>query len=375
MTKKYDAIILGTGGIGSAAMFHLASETNNILGLDRFPGGHHRGSSHGETRIIRQAYFEHPGYVPLLLRAYELWHELEQLQQSQLFHQVGLIEVGPADGRLMNGVRSAAKQHQLAIESISPAEMQQRFPGYNYPAGYHALFEPAAGYLLVEQCVLAHLEQARKLGAEIKSDEEVLDWSVNDAGIVTVKTARKEYQTDRLIITSGAWAGDLLSNLDLKLRVVRKHLHWYSCAQNSCYHEQQGAPTFFYETPAGCFYGFPQRDARGLKLAEHTGGEPVSNPLELDTSVDMTDRARIEKFLAMHLPVVSLQPVDHAVCMYTLSPDEHFIVDKHPSYPQVAFAAGLSGHGFKFASVLGEILTQLVCNGKTDLPIEFIQRR
>ncbi len=375
MTKCYDAIVLGTGGVGSAALFHLAKRYDHVLGLDRFLGGHDRGSSHGETRIIRQAYFEHPDYVPLLLRAYELWHDLESSTEQQLFHQVGLLEVGETDGMLMEGIRSAAKQHQIAIESVSRTEMPQRFPGYSLPENCEALFEPTAGYLLVEKCVLAHLAEAEKFGAEINCGEEVINWSVDDAGVVTVKTNQQQYLTERLIITSGAWAGDLLSNLNLKLRVVRKHLHWYACKEKSGYHEQQGAPAFFYDTPEGQFYGFPQRDARGLKLAEHTGGEPIDNPLELNQEVDMIDRKRIEQFLSGYLPDITLQPVDHAVCMYTLSTDEHFIVDTHPNYSQVAFAAGLSGHGFKFASVLGEIISDLVSKGEANLPIEFLQLR
>ena len=375
MTEHYDAIVLGTGGVGSAALFHLAKRSSRVLGLDRFSGGHDRGSSHGETRVIRQAYFEHPDYVPLLLRAYQLWHELEALQQQQLFYQVGLLEVGPTNGRLMQGIRSAAIQHQLTVASISPQQMKQRFPGYRLPENCEALFEPMAGYLLVEQCVLAHLAEAKKRGAEIHCDEEIHNWKVNDAGTVIVSTNRQLYTADRLIVTGGAWAGDLLSSLKLPLRVVRKHMHWYACEQNSCYHEQQGAPTFFYETPVGMFYGFPQRNDRGLKLAEHTGGEPIDKPLEIGLAVDPVDRQLIEQFLSEHLPNVTLQPVDHTVCMYTLSPDEHFIVDTHPDHSQVAFAAGLSGHGFKFSSVLGEVLAELVWDGNPRLPIDFLRMR
>jgi sarcosine oxidase len=371
--KKYDAIVLGTGGIGSAALFHLSKQLDNVLGLDRFPGGHDRGSSHGETRIIRQAYFEHPDYVPLLIRAYELWHELETLRASQLFFQVGLLEIGPTNGMLTNGIQNAASQHQLVVDSISRNELDKRFPGYHLPEGNEALFEPKAGYLLVEECILAHLAHAEKLGAEIRTGEEVSSWSVDDAGLVTVITDRQTYLTDRLIITSGAWAGDLLSGIDLKLRVVRKHLHWYACDENSSYHEKQGGPAFFYETEEGCFYGFPMRDARGVKLAEHTSGETIDNPLELDCSIDINDQKRVEQFLSVHLPEVKLKQTDHSVCMYTLSPDENFIIDKHPDYSQVIFAAGMSGHGFKFASVLGEILSQLTCDGKTKWNIDFLK--
>lgn len=373
--NKYDAIVLGTGGAGSAALYHLAKKTDHVLGLDQFPAGHDRGSSHGETRVIRQAYFEHPDYVPLLERAYELWHELEAQVSSQLFFKVGLLEIGPSGGMLIEGVNKAARLHDLAVEEINEKELEKRFPGFRVPEGSEALFESNAGYLLVEKCVLSHLEMAQKTGATLRTGETILSWNIEDSGIITVKTDKATYQADRLVITPGAWAPVLLNDLDLNLKVVRKHLHWYGESTNQKYHESQGAPTFFYETPDGCFYGFPMRDKSGLKIAEHTGGEAVTDPLNVDRSPDPVDQNRVEQFLKSNLPEVKLTRNRHSVCMYTLSQDENFIIDHHPEHDQVVFAAGLSGHGFKFASVIGEVLAQMVLAGKTNLPVEFLKRR
>ncbi len=371
--NAYDAIVLGTGGVGSAAAFHLARRGVKVLGLDRFPVGHSRGSSHGQTRIIRKAYFEHPDYVPLLHRAYELWSELEQRAQQQLYFPVGLIEIGPPDGVVIPGVMASARQHQLPVEILDADELEARYPGFKRPAGYTAIFERDAGYLLVEECVCRHAEEAEKLGAELRSDETVVGWRA--AGdTVSVTTSAGTYSAGTLVITAGAWTQDLLGPLGVPLRVLRNHLHWYACAANE-YRADAGCPAFFYESNDGYFYGFPVVDQRGLKVADHSGGTEIRDPLQDDGSPESADRQRVEAFLRENLPGVTTQVTDHAVCFYTLSPDEHFIVDRHPLHSNVAFAAGLSGHGFKFTSVLGEILAELVCERQTSQSIEFLSCR
>lgn len=368
--SHYDVIVVGTGGVGSAALFHIAQRGHRVLGLDQFPGGHDRGSSHGQTRIIRQAYFEHPGYVPLLRRAYELWSQLEQQVEQRLYHKVGLIEVGPPGGIMLPGVLESSRRHGLAIERLTPRDVAARYRGFRVPAGYEAVFEQDAGYLLVQRCVLAHLAAAQQHGAELKTDRAVRGWR-RDGTNVVVQTDSESWSASRLIITAGAWASQLLSDLKISLRVLRKHLHWYAC-QSELYRQERGCPVFFYEVEEGFYYGFPQIDDQGVKVAEHHGGSPIDDPLRVDQSVDVLERARVERFVGAHLNEVSLTPTHHAVCLYTMSPDEHFIVDRHPELEQVAFAAGLSGHGFKFAGVLGEALADLACDGKTSLPIGFL---
>ncbi len=366
----YDAIVLGTGGVGSATVFHLARRGERVLGLDRFSAGHDRGSSHGRTRIIRQAYFEHPDYVPLVLRAYELWSELEAECGQRLYHEIGLLQVGPRDGAVLQGVRASARQHGLDVEELGAAEIQSRWPGYCVPPGSAGVYEQRAGYLRVEACVQAHLTFAERHGAELRSDAAVVDWSA-DRGGVRVRTERETFHADRLLITAGAWAGPLLRDLSCRLEVRRKPQYWYQTNRNA-YRAEDGCPAFLYELPEGVFYGFPRIDGHGLKVAQHSGGRIVDDPLAVDREVDPQDQKRVEQFLAAWLPNVSKTLADHQVCMYTMTPDEHFVVDRHGESSQVVFAAGLSGHGFKFTGVLGEALADMSQGRQPALPMGFL---
>ena len=371
--STYDVIVLGTGGVGSAAAMHLAARGASVLGLEQFDHGHNRGSSHGQTRAIRMAYFEHPDYVPLLRRTYEHWESLEKATERKLFHQVGLLEVGPANGIVVPGVLKAAAEHKLPVDQLTPADVADRIPGFVMPEGAQAVFETNAGFLMVEDSVLAHVDEARRLGAQMNTNERVVSWRATEHDNVVVRTETAEYQASRLVITAGAWANTLLSELNIPLQVRRKHLHWFAPA-NDQYRIERGTPTFFFElSDRSFFYGFPQIDARGVKVAEHSGaGNALSDPSQLDRHVDPEDRARVENFLTQYLPHVTVQPTRHCVCMYTMTQDEHFVVDVHPSHPQVSFAAGLSGHGFKFTPVLGEALADLALSGATSLPIGFL---
>jgi sarcosine oxidase len=367
----YDVIVLGTGGVGSAAAFHLARRGAKVLGIDRFPGGHDRGSSHGETRVIRQAYFEHADYVPLLLRAYELWRELEELSGEDLLHQVGLLQVGPPEGYVVRGVLQSSKQHGLAIDELAAEEVTRRFPGFEVPAGSVGVFEPAAGYLKVERCVLAHLDAAATHGAELRYGSAASSWRSDGEGVAVETGDGETFRAAKLVITAGPWAPQLLADFNLKLHVRRKHLYWFPNAEPA-YQASRGCPTYLYELPQGVFYGFPQIDELGVKVAEHSGGATIEDPLDDPRALDPADLARVEEFLAKHLPGVGRPLHDRSVCFYTMSPDEHFIVDRSPRHPNVVFAAGLSGHGFKFTSVLGKTLADLAIKGETEMPIGFL---
>ena len=368
--NRYDAIVLGAGGIGSAALYHLASRGVRAIGVDRFDPPHDRGSSHGQSRVIRQAYFEHPDYVPLVVESYRMWHELEQRTGRRLLHQVGAVEIGPADGVVVPGVLRAADEHQLAVESLTAAEIRARWPGLRVEDPLVGVYEPTAGYLLVEDCVQAHLDAARDAGAELLADTEVVSWSADESG-VRVRTSNDEIGADRLVITAGAWAGQLLADLHIRLTVRRKSLFWFA-TDAAQYDVAAGFPVFLFELPDGVFYGFPQLDPRGVKFAEHSGGRVLDVPLAADRSIDPEEQRRLRDVLPRHLPGVSPRVTDHAVCLYTMSPDEHFIVDRHPAHPNVTFAAGLSGHGFKFAPILGQALADLALHGGTDLPTRFL---
>jgi sarcosine oxidase len=365
----FDAIVIGTGGVGSAAMFHLARRGARVLGIDRFPPGHDRGSSHGRTRIIRQAYFEHPDYVPLLFRAYELWAELGERRGRPLLHEIGLLQVGPANGPVLSGVRASARRHRLDVEELNAQQIVERFPGFRANDEWSGLFERRAGYLDVEACVVAHAEEAVKLGAELRTGVEVQGWTP-EPGAIEVITSAGRFQAERLIVTAGPWAPQLLQNLGIQLEVRRKPQYWYPA--DEVYRADRGCPAYLFDLPDGIFYGVPAIDAYGLKVAEHTGGPVVADPLSVNRDLDPDDQGRVERFLAAHLPGVRRTLAHHSVCMYTVTSDEHFIVDRHPADPRITFAAGLSGHGFKFTGVLGEALADLTLDGRTELPIGFL---
>lgn len=232
------------------------------------------------------------------------------------------------------------------------------------------VFERKAGYLRVEACVIAHAEEARKLGASLVVGESVTGWQASGSE-VEVTTDQGKYTAAKLIVTAGAWAPGLLNDLGIRFEVRRKPLFWFA-AKGTMHRADAGAPTFLYEMPHGIFYGFPQVDANGVKVAEHTGGEPVSDPLAVDRQLRPGEESRVAEFVEGQLAGVTTKLMRHAVCMYTMSPDEHFVVDRHPRHPEVVFAAGLSGHGFKFTCALGEALVEMAIDGKTTLPLEFL---
>jgi len=367
---NYDVIVIGVGGVGSAAIYQLALRGARVLGIEQFGVAHDRGSSHGHTRVIRQAYFEHPDYVPLLTTAYQLWRDLERETANTLFHRVGLLEVGPAGGVLIPGVLESSRQHNLAVDQLTTSDFSGRFPGFRLPDDAEAVFEANAGYLMVEDCISAHIQEAVKLGAELRTHTAVRSWQA-EADCVSVVCDTERFTAGKLVLATGAWVVPLLDQLGVPLRVLTKHLYWYG-NDDPAYRADRGCPVFFYEMSRGCFYGFPQLDLRGVKIAEHTGGTELSDPSQLPREVDVEDRRRAASFLCQALPGVSRRPTDHASCMYTMSPDEHFILDRHPQFADVAFAAGLSGHGFKFAPVLGRALAELTLDGETTLPIDFL---
>ncbi len=369
--EHYDAIVVGVGGVGSSAIYYLARRGARVLGIDRFQPPHDRGSTHGHTRVIRQAYFEHPDYVPLLREAYRGWQELEACTGQQLFHQVGLLEVGPPDGTVVPGVLRAAAEHRLRVEPMTGTGIESRWPTIRVGDGLAGVFEPSAGYLLVEDCVRAYLHEARAAGARLSFDTAVQSWSTNGSGVQIKTVDGRRIVANRLVITAGAWTAELLKDLGVELVVRRKSLFWFETVDAS-YNATNGMPVFLFELPDGVFYGFPQLDSQGLKVAEHSGGRVIGDPLAVDREVDLSEQKRIQAFLMAHLPGVRQRVNQHATCLYTMSPDEHFIVDHYPALPQVVFAAGLSGHGYKFAPILGRALAEMALDGGTDLPIGFL---
>ena len=372
LSETFDVIVVGTGGFGSSCLYHLAKRGLRVLGLDRFPVAHDRGSSHGDTRIIRQAYFEHPDYVPLLLRSYELWRELEAESGRDLMRLCGLIVAGSPDGDAVPGAKLAAQLHGLDIQSLDADSASERFPAFRVPSGFEAVFEPAAGFLFVEDCVRTHVELAERHGAAIQTGEAVVDWSSN-GNRVHVVTKSQTYEAASLVLTPGAWAGHIphLADCLPPIEVRRKPLLWHPVSKPH-FHVDNGMPGFFFEMPDGEFYGFPSLDGETLKLAQHNGGEVVSDPLTVDRSLRASDVEPIAGFLRTVMPEANPEPARHAVCLYSMSPDSHFLIDCHPQFANVVFGAGFSGHGFKFTSAIGEAIADLVETGSTDLPIDFL---
>ncbi|MFK7734870.1 MAG: N-methyl-L-tryptophan oxidase [Pirellulaceae bacterium] len=372
MPRSYDAIVVGVGGVGSSALYHLAKKGLRVLGIEQFDIAHDRGSSHGETRAIRKAYFEHPDYVPLLHEAYAGWQNIEQEWGKQLLHLAGLIEIGPTDGVLIPGVRRACAEHDIALESISPSDLRERMPGFELSEGQEALFECDGGYLLVEECVRAMATMAERRGANVEWTERVNAWRPEGSG-VAVETDKGTYFAERLVVATGAWSVPMLRELGVECRLLQKHLHWVE-VPGDAYREDRRSPLFFYETDSGYYYGFPQlvdtsasadyRQEACIKVAEHSGGQLLADPASNDRCVDPSEQKRVGDFLSQFLPLASRDFTRHAVCMYTMSPDEHFVVDRHPQYEQVCLAAGLSGHGFKFASVLGKRLADMASSDR-----------
>lgn len=369
-SRSYDFIVAGVGGVGSAALFELARRGSRVVGIDRFSPGHDRGSSHGQSRIIRLAYFEHPDYVPLLRRAYARWGDLEVRSGERLFIQAGLLQVGPEGGELIRGVLSCARLHGLDVEKLDAATARERFPGFAIPDGLCALLDREAGLLRVESCVKTHVREATKLGADLCVGETVLSWRA-ERGAVEVETDRARYRAGGLLLTPGPWAPQLLTEVGIPFELRRKSVFWFASDAEQ-YTVEAGCPTFLFELGDRAFYGFPALEADGVKVAEHTGGRSFLDPLAIDRRVDPEEAKDAEAFVRQHLPGVQGPLTRHEVCIYTMTPDGHFVVGMHPGQPEVVFAAGLSGHGFKFAGVLAEAVADLASSGSTELPIEFL---
>jgi sarcosine oxidase len=362
----FDVIILGVGGMGGAAAAALARRGRRVLGLEQFAVGHDLGSSHGATRVIRTAYYEHPDYVPLARRAFQRWHELEQRTGKHLVTKCPCLSIGQPDGELITGVRRAAAEHALTIETLAPENMRGRFPQFRFDDSYVGVLEHEAGFVYVDDCVRAFAADARAHGATIREGEPVLAWEAS-AGGVTVCTQQATYNADRLIIAVGGWATQLLGTLGKKLSVMRQVVFWLAPHDGSQFCRDR-FPVYLADVPGGPFYGIPAIDPRGHKLARHYGAPELRHPDEVERTVTPADEVPVRDFVRRHLPGADGPRRDASVCIYTLSPDRHFVIDLHPEHANVAVATGFSGHGFKFAPAVGEMLADLVETGKTELP-------
>ncbi len=365
--RAFDAIVVGLGGMGSATVCELARRGMRVLGLEQFALIHTQGSSHGQTRIIRKAYYEHPDYVPLVRRAYERWLDLEQQTGRHLLTECPCLSLGPRGSSLLEGVRASAQQHQLPIESLDVEPLRRRYPQFVVPDDWQGVLERSAGILYVEECVRAHLEEATRLGATLSADEAVMEWSADGQG-VEIRTTRNRFRAARLVLTAGPWAGRLLQRWGLPLSVMRQVPLWFEPQQASAF-RRDVFPIFIAETSAGYFYGLPAIDSSGAKIAEHYGAPELAEVADVNRAVTAADEERVRGFLRSHLPGLNGPCRRSSVCLYTLTPDRHFILDLAPNESAVAMACGFSGHGFKFAPAVAEVLADFVQMGRTDLPV------
>jgi sarcosine oxidase len=378
MTKEFDVIVIGVGSMGSSTCYQLASRGVSVLGLEQFSVPHDQGSHAGQSRIIRKAYFEHADYVPLLERAYDNWKHLEAITGSQVYFPTGLLYAGKPDEILIKGVKHSSEKYNVPIESVSKQELVKRFPQFQVPDDYEVLFEPDAGFVTPERAVSLYVDQAIKAGATIHSNEQTRSWKQNETSIEVV-TNKGTYLCKKLVITAGAWTDKMLPELSTRLQVTRQVIAWVNPSTQKLF-ELGNFPCWLIDdhTQAGMYYGFPVLSTdkfgtpAGLKVAHHYPGSPTQVE-SVDRSVTKEEEELLVKSLTKFLPNGYESMSVLKTCLYTNTPDENFIIDFVPeSNKHVIMAAGFSGHGFKFVSVVGEIVADLSIMGSTQLRIEFL---
>jgi sarcosine oxidase len=354
---RFDAIVVGLGGMGSAAAAHLASRRQRVLGVEQFQPAHDQGSSHGRSRVIRLAYFEHPAYVPLLRRAYELWRQLEDRTGRQLLQITGGLMIGRADSDVVAGSVRSAQEHLLAHEILDAAQIRARFPALTPDSQTVALFENQAGVVFPEEAIRAHLDFAADNGARLHFDERVDGWDVLPSGSIEVRTSRGRYEAGRLILAPGPWAANTFKAEWLPLEVEPQQLHWFEPAGGPAAFMPDRFPIYIWDLGGGIqFYGFPADDQGRVKVAFFRStlqGAPA-----------------MREALGPCIPALAAGAlVESMSCKYTSTPDHHFVIGHHPDYRNVVIASPCSGHGYKFASVIGEILADLAIEHDTRHPI------
>ena len=363
MAERWDVIVTGLGAMGSAAARELARRGLRVLGLDRYVPPHAHGSTHGRTRIIREAYFEHPAYVPLVQRAEGLWRELEREVGERLFVRTAGLMIGAEDGALVRGARASAEQHGLPYEMLTSADVRRRFPVVSPEPHAVALLEPRAGVLFPERCVRALLGCAVRDGAELRTGEPMLTWRV-EGGDVRVATAIGEHVADRLVLALGPWLPDFLDGAQIQLQIERQMQHWFAPRARAEEFSPDHLPIALWETAERMFYTIPDF-GDGVKIAVHHDGE-ITDPQRVRRTIteqeDASARALVERFL----PDAAGELRDRAVCLYSNTTDGHFVIDHHPAHREVVLASPCSGHGFKFATAVGEIVAKLAA----DEPVE-----
>lgn len=376
MSETYDAIVIGIGGMGSAALYHLAKRGLSVLGIEQFDIAHDMGSSHGLTRIIRLAYYEDPSYVPLLRRSYDLWRTLEDEAGEKLFYQTGSIDMGAEDSEVFAGSLKSCIEHQLEHEVLSSQQMTERFAGYRLPSHIKAVFQPQGGLLVPERCITAHVNIAKQHGATVHTGECVQGWEILSDRRVQVTTDNSNYTAKKLLICGGAWAYKLVPQLAQKAVPERQVLIWLETKKPEWFMPER-FPVWNAQVEEGRYYGFPEFNpdgtTPGMKYGCWHHREEIVDPDTIDRNVYPEDEALLRLFGEKYFPDGAGKTLAMKACMFTNTADEHWILQTLDDAPQVSVAAGFSGHGFKMASVIGEIMADLAQNGKTKHDISLHQ--
>ena len=365
--KSADVIVVGLGAHGSASAWQLAKRGTNVIGFDAFKPPHTLGSSHGDTRVIRLVYAEHPDYVPMMARGYEIWRELEQAladdgDSIELLRLVGGLTMGTRESENITGVKLAAQEHDLEFETLDPSEIRSRWPQFQPRDDMIGGFDPQSGVLFPEKCVAAHLNQAQKHGADLHYNEPVRRWHPDGEG-VRAFTDSGEYTADQIVFSAGAWNPGFLSKLKLPFRLERQVLFWFQPASSPELFEPENCPNHSWEyKPGGGLYVQPDFGG-GVKTAFHHGGEMFDDPVNLDRAVREEDEKSLRHAISDILPQLNGRVLKSAVCLYTDTPDYHFLLDWHPGHRNVIICSPCSGHGFKFSSVVGEIVADMATKG------------
>jgi sarcosine oxidase len=359
---SFDVAVIGLGVMGSAALASLAARGHRVVGIDRYPARHDRGSSHGSTRIIRLGYFEHPSYVPLLRAAYPLWRELEAKSGTSLLSITGILEIGAPHSEIVAGTLDAAHLHKLDHEVLDADEVMKRFPAFRLPADFIGVLQPDGGFVRAERTVEALQALARNAGAELRFNERVLGISPKGGG-VRVTTAHQTIEAGCAIVAAGPWLSSLAPGLPAAIRVTRQVLGWFEPREPALF--EGDFPVFLLQNQDGIFYGFPRDGDAGVKVAKHGHADETVDPDHVARQVSAGDEGMIRAALRAHLPGADGRLVAAQTCLYTMAPDGDFIIDRLPEHPQIVIASPCSGHGFKFAPVIGEILADLATTGTT----------
>lgn len=364
----YDVVIIGAGSMGMAAGYYLSKIGKKTLLLDSFNPPHNKGSHHGDTRIIRYAYGEGEEYVPLVLKAQELWDDLEKVSGRKIFTQTGVLNVGKEESDFIQNTIASAKKYSLPLDIVDATKVQNRWPGITLPNDFVGCFEPTSGVLKCEESMKAYRELAELNGATILPNKKVSGISIEEDS-VTISTTDETFHAKSLVVSAGAGSKDLLNMLDLNMPLtpVRKTFAWFNVDETNYNHSK--FPAFGFVTPLGTYYGFPSIDGMGLKVGRHDGGDQINpDKTMVEFGKKTEDIDDLTQFLNQYLP--NTQELKYGkTCMYTLTPDDKFIIDLHPKHSNVAIAAGFSGHGFKFSSAVGQALSDLIISGKYEIDI------